>query len=79
MVFSLFLIADSIIMLDNAVTNKTHELQRAEKPFCILDIYYTSKTKRDKLNETSLYNMSQLANLNLSHLISMKFSAQSWR
>ena len=41
-------------MLDKAVTNKTHELQRTEKkPFCTLDKHYTRKTERNKLNETS--------------------------
>ncbi len=35
LVFSLFLIIDSIIMLDKAATNKTHELLRAENPFAL--------------------------------------------
>lgn len=73
MVFSLFLIIDSIITLDEAVTNKTHELQRTKRnTFCTLDKLYKSKTKRNKLNETSLHNMSPFANLNFSHLISFE-------
>lgn len=54
--------------------NKTHEPQRAEKPFFALWINTIHAKQRQ--SKTSLY-MSQFANLNFSHLISWKFSAQS--
>lgn len=58
-------------MLDKAVMNKTHELQRAEPLLHFGYIHYTRKTKKQTESETSLHNMSQFANLNFSHLISL--------
>lgn len=59
-------------MLVKAVMKQDAWAAESRTPFCTLDKHYTCKTKTETNNEnkTSLYNMSQFANLKFSHLIS---------
>lgn len=67
------LMINSIITLDKAVTDKTHELHRAENPFALSKstTVYTQNSEGNKLNgrEISLYDMLQSVNFKFSHLV----------